>query len=130
MESSSDSPTERDVLLNSFRELEFSNPQFKIKLENGLDTFIVIDGLPVIPEADLQKLIKFLLKKLQAVGRTEEDSVYMPLKDNMTQGFAFVDYRTATQATQAVRELNLFPLDKKHTLIVNKLTDIVQPNFQ
>ena len=61
--------------------------QYEVKLEEGLDTFVVIDGLPIIPEESRQRLIKYLLRKLNTVGRTSEDAVYMPLNDkNMTEG--------------------------------------------
>lgn len=53
-----------------------------------MDTFIVIDGLPVVPEESRQKLIKFLLRKLSAVGHTSEDAVFMPVNDkNMSEGY-------------------------------------------
>lgn len=56
-------------------------------MEEGLDTFIVIDGLPKVPDESKQKLIKFLLKKLNSVGKTKEDAIFMPLGDNnMSEG--------------------------------------------
>lgn len=58
-----------------------------MKVEEGLDTFIVIDGLPVVPEDSRQKLVKFLLRKLNSVGSTSEDAVFMPVNDKkMTEG--------------------------------------------
>ena len=61
--------------------------QYEVRLEEGLDAFVVIDGLPVVPEESRPKLIKFLLKKLNNVGRTNESAVYMPLNDkNMSEG--------------------------------------------
>lgn len=61
--------------------------QFEVKADEGLDTFVVIDGLPVVPEDSRQKLIKFLLRKLSAVGHTSEDAVFMPLNDKgMSEG--------------------------------------------
>jgi translation initiation factor 3 subunit B len=58
-----------------------------VKVEEGLDTFIVIDGLPVVPEDSRQKLVKFLLRKLNSVGSTSEDAVFMPVNDKkMTEG--------------------------------------------
>lgn len=62
--------------------------QYEVKLEEGLDTFVVIDGLPVVPEESRQKLIKFLLRKLSAVGHTSEDAIFMPLSEkNMSEGY-------------------------------------------
>ena len=58
-----------------------------MKVEEGLDTFVVIDGLPVVPEDSRQKLVKFLLRKLNTVGQTSEDAVFMPLNDKgMSEG--------------------------------------------
>jgi translation initiation factor 3 subunit B len=61
--------------------------QYEVKVEEGLDTFIIIDGLPVVPEDSRQKLVKFLLRKLNSVGNTSEDAVFMPVNDKkMTEG--------------------------------------------
>jgi len=56
-------------------------------LEEGLDAFVVIDGLPIVPEDSKQKLVKFLLRKLNTVGKTKEESIFMPLNDQkMSEG--------------------------------------------
>ena len=61
--------------------------QHEVRLEQGLDAFVVIDGLPIVAESQKEKLVKFLLKKLNSVGRTKEDAVFMPLGDNgMSEG--------------------------------------------
>lgn len=38
--------------------------------------------------------------------------------------FAFVEYSSAAEAAAATRQLDMVPLDKKHTLRVNKISDI------
>ncbi|KAF3916790.1 hypothetical protein ABW20_dc0108331 [Dactylellina cionopaga] len=116
-----------DEFYDDDEDIDFSDltEQYEVKLEEGLDTFVVVDGLPKVPEDNKPKLVKFLVKKLQAVGKTKEDSVYMPMgEDGQSQGFAFVEYETAMQAAQAVKKLNGLALDKKHIIAVNKLTDI------
>lgn len=61
--------------------------QFEVKLEEGLETFVVVDGLPVVEQGKKQKLAKVLLKKLSAVGHTSEDAIFMPLNErSMTEG--------------------------------------------
>ena len=61
---------------------------YDVRMEEGLDTFVVIDGLPKVPQESKQKLVKFLLKKLNSVGRTKEDAIFMPLDDkNMSEGY-------------------------------------------
>lgn len=109
-------------------EIDFSDlrEQYEVRMEEGLDTFVVVDGLPKVPPASKDKLVKFLLRKLTAHGKTSENSVYMPMNEagDMSEGFAFVEYETPAQAAAAVKGLHATPLDKKHTIAVNKLTDI------
>lgn len=127
MAPSFDTLSEQDLHEEEEEEIDFSDlkAQYEVKLEEGLDTFVVIDGLPVVPEESRQKLIKFLLRKLNTVGHTSEDAVFMPLNDkNTTEGFAFIEFDTPEQAVAAVKHFHGAPLDKKHTLLVNKLMDI------
>ncbi|KAI4741343.1 translation initiation factor eIF-3b [Aureobasidium sp. EXF-12298] len=109
-------------------EIDYSDlrEQFDVRMEEGLDSFVVVDGLPKVPEESKGKLIKFILRKLTTAGKTSEDLVLMPISDetNMTEGYAFVEYESPAQAQAAVKALNGTPLDKKHTMAVNKLTDI------
>lgn len=53
--------------------------KYEVQLEQGLDTFVVIDGLPPVTEEQKPKLVKFLLKKLNQVGRVREEMVDMPM---------------------------------------------------
>ncbi|KAH7062311.1 eukaryotic translation initiation factor 3 subunit B [Macrophomina phaseolina] len=108
-------------------EVDFSDlkAQYEVRLEEGLDAFVVVDGLPVVPEASREKLVKFLLRKLNTVGRASQESVFMPMNDEgMSEGYAFVEFGAPSEAIAAVKALHRTPLDKKHTLLVNKLTDI------
>ena len=56
--------------------------KYEVQLEQGYDTFVVIDGLPTVSEEQKPKLIKFLLKRLNTVGKTREDMIYMPMGDD------------------------------------------------
>ncbi|PLN75261.1 hypothetical protein BDW42DRAFT_42578 [Aspergillus taichungensis] len=92
MAPSFDTLSEQDLHEEEEEEIDFSDlkAQYEVKVDEGLDTFIVIDGLPVVPADSRQKLIKFLLRKLNAVGHTSEDAVFMPLSDkNMTEGYVW-----------------------------------------
>ncbi|KAL8856627.1 MAG: hypothetical protein Q9178_006783 [Gyalolechia marmorata] len=112
---------------DSEEELDFSDlrQNYEVRMEEGLDAFVIIDGLPKVPQESKGKLVKFLLKKLNTVGKTKEDAIFMPLGENdITEGYAFVEYATPQQAVEATKKLHGTPLDKKHTLAVNKLTDI------
>jgi translation initiation factor 3 subunit B len=81
-------------------EIDFSDlrEQYDVRMEEGLDTFCVrsgdwgsnvsnwrlqqvIDGLPIVNTEQKPKLIKFLLRKLNSVGHTREDAIFMPMND-------------------------------------------------
>jgi translation initiation factor 3 subunit B len=99
--------------------------RFEVQLEQGYDSFVVVDGLPKVNEEQKPKLVKFLLKKLNTVGKTREDMIHMPMGDDgQSLSFAFVEYSSPGEAAAATRQLDMVPLDKKHTLRVNKMTDI------
>ncbi|KAI9850561.1 MAG: Translation initiation factor 3 subunit b [Thelocarpon superellum] len=108
-------------------DIDFSDltEQYEVRLEEGLDAFVVIDGLPLVPEENKSRLVKFLLRKLNTVGKTKEEAIFMPMgSDGLSEGYAFVEYETPEQAIAATKTLHGTPLDRKHTLAVNKLTDI------
>ncbi|KAK1637467.1 eukaryotic translation initiation factor eIF2A [Colletotrichum phormii] len=110
---------EEEIDISDLRE------KYEVQLEQGYDTFVVIDGLPEVNEDQKPKLVKFLLKKLNSVGKTREDLIYMPMGENgKSLRFAFVEYSSPSEAAAAVRGLDQVPLDKKHILRVNKLTDV------
>lgn len=56
--------------------------KYEVQLEHGYDTFVVVDGLPEVTEEQKPKLVKFLLKKLNSVGKTREDLIFMPMGDD------------------------------------------------
>ncbi|KUI57764.1 Eukaryotic translation initiation factor 3 subunit B [Cytospora mali] len=110
---------EEEVDVSDLRE------KYEVQLDSGYDHFVVVDGLPEVTEDQKPKLVKFLLKKLASVGKAREDQIYMPMGDNgKSLRFAFVEYSSAAEAAAAVRQLDMVALDKKHTLRVNKLTDV------
>ncbi|KAF2499645.1 eukaryotic translation initiation factor-like protein 3 subunit B [Lophium mytilinum] len=108
-------------------EVDFSDlqEQYEVRLEEGLDAFVVVDGLPKVPDENKPKLTKFLLRKLNTVGKVKEDGVFMPLDESgTTEGYAFVEYSAPSEAVAAVKALHGTALDRRHTMAVNKLTDI------
>ena len=49
---------------------------------------MVVDGLPIVPEESKPKLVKFVVKKLNAVGKVKEDGFFMPVNDQgKTEGY-------------------------------------------
>lgn len=79
--------------------------QYQVRLDEGLDAFIVVDGLPKVPEESKGKLVKFILRKLNTAGKVKEDGVYMPLNEEtgQTEGCVHIWERDATGARMGAR---------------------------
>jgi translation initiation factor 3 subunit B len=70
-------------------EIDYSDLReaYDVQLDEGFDTFVVIDGLPQVPKESVDRLVTFLLKKLKGAGKAKEDGVFMPLGENgVTEG--------------------------------------------
>ncbi|KAL9076779.1 MAG: hypothetical protein Q9161_000764 [Pseudevernia consocians] len=127
MAPSFDNLTEDNGTYDSEEEIDFSDlkEQYDVRLEQGLDAFVVVDGLPVVPEDSKPKLVKFLVKQLNKAGKVKEDGFFMPVNDKgMTEGYAFVEYQTPQQAIAATKQLNGTAIDRRHTFAINKITDV------
>ncbi|KAK9472567.1 uncharacterized protein V1510DRAFT_417105 [Dipodascopsis tothii] len=121
MENGYTSDSEEELVID-YSDLE---QKYAVSAEEGLDTFIVIDGAPVVTEKKVEALTKILKKLFGEVGRIREDGgFYMPMEDGKSKGYIFVEYETPEQAAAAVRTFNNRRLDQKHTLLVNKFTDV------
>ncbi len=109
-------------------DIDFSDlhEQYIVDREEGLDTLIAVDGAPIVPATKRDTLLKVIKRKFGSYGRIKEEGVYMPMDEasGMSKGFLFIDYETPEQADATVKQLDRFALDKNHTLLVNKLTDI------
>lgn len=73
----------------SDEDIDFSDlmEEFEVQLEDGFETFVLVDGLPIVPEANTAKLTNYVRRKLNAVGKTKEDGIHMPLDaEGQTQG--------------------------------------------
>ena len=68
--------------------------EHEVRLEQGLDAFVVVDGLPIVPESNKAKLVSFLTKKLNASGKVKEDGFYMPINaEGKTEGYGILDHK-------------------------------------
>lgn len=107
-------------------QVDFSDIERKyaVKLDMGLETFVVADGTPLAPESKAPLLTKVLSKYFSQAGTIKPDGVRVPTKDGKTMGFVFIDYETPEQANQAIKLLSGKRFDKNHTFIINKLADI------
>jgi translation initiation factor 3 subunit B len=65
-------------------EIDFSDlkERYEVQMEQSMDTFVVVDGLPEVTEDQKTKLVRFLVRKLNSVGKTREESIYMHMGEN------------------------------------------------
>lgn len=60
--------------------------RFEVAVDQGYDCFVVVDGLPPVDEAQKPKLVKFVTRKLNAVGQVKDFT--MPMGDDgMSLGY-------------------------------------------
>lgn len=109
-------------------DIDFSDLEAKyaVSADLGSENYVVVDGAPKAPASKAPLLEKVLRKFLSKAGEVLEGEagIHLPVEDNMTKGFLFVQYKTAEMASAAVSQLNGKPLDAKHRLYVNKISDI------
>lgn len=96
--------------------------KYEVPADESLDNYVIVDGAPVAPESKVEVLKKVLAKVFATAGKIKD--IHMPLEDGKTKGFLFIEFQEPGMADQAVRKLNNKKLDVKHTLLVNKLSDI------
>lgn len=114
-------PTLEDIKVD---DIDFSDleEQFAIPEDKTFEKYVVIDGAPIAPESKVPILTKVLTKFLSAHGKIVD--FYLPLENGKTKGFGFVQYESVQAVEKAVRLLNGKKLDVKHTIFVNKFSDI------
>lgn len=97
-------------------------------LEQNFSCLVVVDNVPVIPGAKAKKLEAVLTKIFSQFGEFQEGGFSIPLEErdgsSFTRGFAYIGYKEAEAAAQAVQLANGFKLDKKHVFQVNLYTDL------
>ncbi|KAI0301744.1 translation initiation factor eIF-3b [Multifurca ochricompacta] len=109
--------------------IDFSDieEKYKVRLEEGFDHILVVDGVPVIDKSKFEKLSAKIAKEFTRKGAAiKPDDISMPWNDKTgkSNGYAFIEFRTADAANYALNEMHGHPFDAKHTFLVNRFTDI------
>ncbi|ODV94727.1 hypothetical protein PACTADRAFT_69681 [Pachysolen tannophilus NRRL Y-2460] len=105
-------------------DIDFSDLEAKYAIpeDDSLSHFIIVDGAPIAPESKVAVLKKVLTKVFSAAGKVTD--MYMPVENGQTKGFVFVEFEDISSVDIACKKLNNKKLDVKHTLFVNKLSDV------
>jgi len=94
----------------------------KPKETDGVESIIVVDGIPQVGAERKEKLQNVLRKLFSRYG-TVTNETYPVTADGSTKGYVFVEYSNAMEALEGVKGTNGHRFDKNHTLVVNLLTD-------
>lgn len=91
------------------------------KESDGVDTVIVVDGVPKVGPERWEKLRNVIRRVFSAYGEIVNEN--FPTDNEITKGYLFLEYSSPANALQAVRGANNFRLDKNYTFTVNLLSD-------
>nr|SVE70275.1 EOG090X01UY [Daphnia similis]SVE70899.1 EOG090X01UY [Daphnia similis]SVE71530.1 EOG090X01UY [Daphnia similis]SVE72163.1 EOG090X01UY [Daphnia similis] len=97
------------------------------KETDGVESIVVIDGVPQVGPERIEKLQNVLKKLFQKFGKITNE--YYPLNsDGSTKGHVFIEYSNASEALEVLKGTNGYKFDKNHTFTVNLLTDFEKYN--
>jgi translation initiation factor 3 subunit B len=88
-----------------------------------MEATVVIDQIPAVPKEKIQKLENVLRKLFAQLG---DVSFYFPFdqSSNKHKDFCFVTFKDSATADLAIKAAQNYQLDKNHTLLLNRFTDI------
>jgi translation initiation factor 3 subunit B len=91
----------------------------KPKESDGVDSVIVIDNVPEVEGARVDKLKNVVRKIYSKFGKLMNE--HYPLDDEgKTKGYIFLEFNNHANALEAVKQTNNYKLDKQHTFQVQR----------
>lgn len=96
--------------------------KMKPKESDGVDSVIIVDGVPVVGTDRLEKLKNVIRKTYSKFGKLVNE--HYPLdSEGKTKGYIFLEFSNHQNAAEAVAATNNLKLDKQHTFTVNLFSD-------
>ena len=96
-------------------------------MDSGFGSVIVVDNLPKVPGAKVEKLTTVLKKIFGQIGVIHENGLRMPTDaDGNTKGFAFIEFGNAQEAAAAREQTEGYKLDKAHIFKVSRFDDFAK----
>jgi translation initiation factor 3 subunit B len=92
------------------------------KESDGVDSVVVVDGVPVVGAERVEKL-KSVIRKIFAKFGSVVNEHYPLDEENKSKGYIFLEYSNHANAVEAVKMLSNYKLDKQHTFTVNLFSD-------
>merc|ERR1719369_2236106 len=95
----------------------------KPKESDGVDSVIVVDGIPCVGAERTEKLKNVIRKIYSKFGNLVNE--YYPVdEEGNTKGYIFLEFKNHRNAVEAMRATNNYKLDKTHTFAVNLFSDL------
>ncbi|KAG8760272.1 Translation initiation factor 3 subunit b [Serendipita sp. 396] len=109
--------------------IDYSDLEAKYRVEpmEGLDTCVVVDGVPIIDEPRKERLLLKMGKEFERRGCPyEKEKVFIPWNESTgkSKGYVFIEFNTAEEAERAKAAMDKHPFDAKHRFQVNILTEL------
>ena len=114
----------------SVNDIDFRDLEERYAVDESLNTdeYVICDGLPIVPASKISKLVKVIAKVFSSVAAIDdvENTFEMPMDPvtSKTLGFAFIRFRNATDAQNAIKAFNRKKLDSKHVMQLDKLSTV------
>eukprot|EP00090_Calanus_glacialis_P035049 TRINITY_DN59919_c0_g1_i1.p1 TRINITY_DN59919_c0_g1~~TRINITY_DN59919_c0_g1_i1.p1 ORF type:complete len:696 (-),score=241.36 TRINITY_DN59919_c0_g1_i1:149-2236(-) len=89
---------------------------------DGVDSVIVVDGVPNVAGERVEKLKNVIRKIYSKFGKLVNEH-YPVSEDGSTKGYIFLEFSSHANAVEAVKSTNNYKLDKLHTFVVNLFSD-------
>ncbi|KAG8932068.1 Translation initiation factor 3 subunit b [Tulasnella sp. 419] len=101
--------------------------KYEIPYEDGFDSVLVIDNIPIVDAAKKDRLVTAIHKRFAQKGcPVKEGGLHVCWDDSAgkSKGYIFAEFASRDEATHALATMNGFPFDAKHTFAINWFTDI------
>merc|ERR1711962_1728074 len=94
----------------------------KPKQTDGVESVIVVDGVPVVGSERVEKLKNVIRKIFKEFGNIINEC-YPVTEEGKTKGYIFLEFSNRSNAEEACRQRNNYKLDKMHTFTCSLFTD-------
>ncbi|KIY72856.1 translation initiation factor eIF-3b [Cylindrobasidium torrendii FP15055 ss-10] len=110
-------------------DIDFSDIEAKyaVNYDDSLENTVVVDGLPIIDNTKLDRLLTKVAKEFSKRGASiKGEDIYLPWdeKTGKSKGYAFVEFRSGEDAATAIATMHNHAFDSKHTFKLNRFVDI------
>ena len=118
--------------------------RYRVVADESFDNIVILDGVPIIDNSRLEKLLTKISKEFSKRGSTiSPNDIKAPWDDTAGKGkgyvqipiaeayfylqftrYLFMEFKTREDAEYAINTMNNVPFDSKHTFRLNHFLDV------